>query len=239
MMPPSLAVSCNNCALYHTAQALGLENLDCSIFNDVVLREHPVAKNEVLYKEGDPFHYLYLVHSGACASYANMASGTDQVMGYYLPGEIAGISTIGQSTYSHTTVALEKGSICRLDYSILDSKISIDELLQVQNYLLNAAASYAQQLQWERSLMGLQTAEQRVTAFLLNLASRLKKRGLPWLDFRLPMSRSSMAEYLGLASETVIRVLQSLHNQHFININAKQISILSESDLRSVLARSD
>lgn len=216
-----------------------MERLDCSVFNDVVLRDHPVVKNEVLYRKGDPFRHLYLVHSGACASYASMASGTDQVMGYYLPGEIAGISDIGQPAYSHTTVALEKGSICRLDYSILDSKIPADELLHVQNYLLRAAASYAQQLQWERSLMGLQTAEQRVTAFLLNLARRLQRRGLPWQEFRLPMSRRSMAEYLGLASETVIRVLQSLHNQQFINIKAKQISILNESGLESVLAPSD
>ncbi len=236
---PAPAVTCNNCALYLTAQVLGLEQLDCRTFDDVVLREHPVVKGEILYQKGDPFRYLYLVHSGACASYANMASGTDQVMGYYLPGEIAGISTIGQSSYSHTTVALEKGSICRLDYSVLDRKISTDEFLHVQNYLLRAAAGYAEQLEWERSLMGLQTAEQRVTAFLLNLASRLKKRGLPWQDFRLPMSRSSMAEYLGLASETVIRVLQSLHNKQLINIKAKQISILSKPDLESVLDSSD
>ena len=53
------------------------------------------------------------------------------------------------------------------------------------------------------------------------------------------MSRRSMAEYLGLVSETVIRVLQSLHNQQLINIKAKQISILNESGLESVLGRSD
>ena len=62
---------------------------------------------------------------------------------------------------------------------------------------------------------------------------------MPRQEFRLPMSRRSMAEYLGLASETVIRVLQSLHNQQLITIKAKQISILNESALESVLAPSD
>lgn len=232
------AVTCQNCALYHTAQALGLEQPDCSTLNDVVLRDHPVAKNEILYRKGDPFRYLYLVHSGACASHASMASGIDQVMGFYLPGEIAGISAIGQTNYSHTTVTLEKGSICRLDYSMLDNRIPTNELLHVQNYLLRAAAEYAHQLQWERSLMGLQTAEQRVTAFLLNILNRLRKRGLPWQNFRLPMSRSSMADYLGLASETVIRALQSLQNRHLIAIKAKQISILNEADLETLLLSS-
>ena len=235
----SPTVTCNNCALYLTARVLGLEDLDCSTYRQVLLRDHPVAKNEVLYQEGEPFRYLYLVHSGACASYANMASGTDQVMGYYLPGEIAGIPDIGKPGYSHTTLALEKGSICRLDYLALESEIPPDELLHVQKYLLQAAAGYSRQLLWERSLMGLKTAEQRVTAFLLNLTNRLKKRGLPWQEFRLPMSRSSMADYLGLASETVIRVLQSLQKQELISIKAKQIRIQNESGLESVLNSSD
>jgi len=232
-------VTCQNCALYHTAQALGLEQPDCSTLDDVVLRDHPVTKNEVLYQKGEPFRYLYLVHSGACASYADMASGINQIMGFYLPGEIAGISSIGQTNYSHTTVTLEKGSVCRLDYSLLDNKISTNELLRVQNYLLHAAADYAHQLQCERSLMGLQTAEQRVAAFLLNILNRLKKRGLSWQNFRLPMSRNSMAEYLGLASETVIRALQSLQNRQLIVIKAKQINILSEAHLRALLTSSD
>lgn len=231
-------VTCQNCALYPTARVLGLEQFDCSTLNEVVLRDHPVTKNETLYQKGDPFRYLYLVHSGACASYASMASGIDRVMGFYLPGEIAGLSSIGQTHYSHTTVTLEKGSICRLDYSLLDTRISTNELLRVQHYLLHAAADYANQLQWERSLMGLQTAEQRVTAFLLNILNRLRKRGLPWQDFRLPMSRSSMAEYLGLASETVIRVLQALQNRQLIAIKAKQISILNEAALEAVLTPS-
>lgn len=87
--------------------------------------------------------------------------------------------------------------------------------------------------------MGLQTAEQRVAAFLLNILNRLKKRGLSWQNFRLPMSRNSMAEYLGLASETVIRALQSLQNRQLIVIKAKQINILSEAHLRALLTSSD
>lgn len=238
-MTSSPAVACNHCALCPAARVLGLEHLECGVFNDVVLRDHPVAKSEVLYKSGETFRYLYLVRSGACAGYAKMASGTNQIMGYYLPGEIAGISDIGQTEYSHTTLALEKSSICRLDYLALGSIISADELLQVQNFLLQAAADYSHQVHWERSLMGLNTAEQRVTAFLLNLVNRLKKRGLPWQEFRLPMSRSSMAEYLGLASETIIRVLQSLQNQGLIKIKAKQINLLNESSLASILNSSD
>ena len=50
------AVMCRNCALYQTARVLGLETPDCSSLNRIVLRNHPVSKNEVclLYTSPSP-----------------------------------------------------------------------------------------------------------------------------------------------------------------------------------------
>lgn len=227
------AVMCRNCALYQTARVLGLETPDCSSLNRIVLRNHPVRKNEVLYHEGEIFRYLYLIHSGSCISNATML-GNSRVMGFYLPGEIAGIENIGQNTCNHTIYALEKGSICQLDFSALGEALSKDELINVQKYLLGSAAHHARQLQWERSLTGMQTAEQRVAAFLVNIASRLDTRGLPAHQFRLPMSREAIADYLGLAMETVIRTLKNLQSRNLIDIKAKNIEIIDESSLSSL-----
>lgn len=232
------AVSCNNCALYLTAKVLGLETPDCSKLDDVVIRDHPVAKGEVLYSAGEPFRHLYLIHSGACVSMGTLARATEQVMSYHLPGEIAGIESIGQVQHNHTTVTLEKGSICQLDYVGLEKKVTKDELLSIYSYLLRAAAAHAAQLQWERSLTGLQTAEQRVSAFLLNISSRLRDHGMPHETFRLPMSRESIADYLGLATETVIRTLQKLQSIGLIQVKTKQISLLNPVDLTRFIKHS-
>ena len=228
------AVMCRNCALYQTARVLGLETPDCSSLNRIVLRNHPVSKNEVLYEEGEPFRYLYLIHSGSCISDATIL-GHSRVMGFYLPGEIAGIENIGQATCNHTTRALEKGTICQLDFSALDKTLTQSELINVQKYLLGSAAQHARQLQWERSLTGMQTAEQRVAAFLLNIASRLDSHGFHALRFRLPMSREAIADYLGLAMETVIRTLKNLQHQSLISIRAKNIEITDETALNTLL----
>jgi CRP/FNR family transcriptional regulator len=236
-MPPDTiaTVECRNCALYQTAKVLGLETPDCSSLNRVVLRNHPVAKNEVLYQEGEPFRYLYLIHSGSCVSNATMLGDHKRVMGFYLPGEIAGFENIGQKTCNHTTRVLEKGSICQLDFSALNEALSSTELINVQKYLLSSAAQHARQLQWERSLTGMQTAEQRVAAFLLNLANRLDAHGFPSLQFRLPMSRDAIADYLGLAMETVIRTLKSLESKELINTKAKNIKITNLAQMNKLL----
>lgn len=225
------AVSCSDCALYMTGQVLGLGGSDCSLLDQVVLRDHNVARNEILCSAGDPFRYLYLVHSGACISYTGLTEDTRHVMGFYLPGELAGIDAIGQKSYTHTVVALERGSICRLDYSALQGSISDSKLLSAQRYLLDELASYSRQVQWERVMTGFQGAEQRVAAFLLNIASRFRARGLPADSFRLPMSREAIADYLGLAGETVIRTLQKLQSQGLLRIKAKQIEMLEPASL--------
>ncbi|WP_456375875.1 Crp/Fnr family transcriptional regulator [Thiolapillus sp.] len=231
----SATVACRDCALYQTAKVLGLETPDCSSLNRVVLRDHPVNKNEVLYREGDSFRYLYLVHSGSCISSATILGRKSQVMGFYLPGEIAGIENIGQSLCNHTTRVLEKGSVCQLDFLMLEETLKQDELIRVQSYLLGASAIHARQLQWERSLTGLQSAEQRVAAFLLNLAGRFQSHGFPADRFRLPMSREAIADYLGLAMETVIRTLKNLHNRKLISSQTKNIEILDGEALSDLI----
>lgn len=221
------AVICKNCALYRTAQVLGLESPDCSSLDQVVIRNHPIHKNEILYAEGDAFRYLYLVHSGSCISHATLAGENRQIMGFYLPGEIAGIEDIGQGRCSHTIRALETGSVCQLDFTGLDGAITPAELIRVQHYLLQAAATHSRLLQRERALSGLPSAEQRVAAFLLNLSSRFQAHGLPADAFRLPMSREEIASYLGLAMETVIRALKQLERKRLLDIKAKQVRILN------------
>ncbi len=232
---PIATVECKNCALYQTAKVLGLETPNCSSLNRVVLRNHPVAKNEVLYQEGEPFRYLYLIHSGSCVSSATMLGDLQRVMGFYLPGEIAGFENIGQKTCNHTTRVMEKGSICQLDFSALDDALSPNELINVQKYLLSSAAEHARQLQWERSLTGMRTAEHRVAAFLLNIANRLDAHGFPALQFRLPMSRDVIADYLGLAMETVIRTLKSLEAKELIRTKAKNVEISDLEQLKQLL----
>ena len=227
-------VVCRNCALYNTARVLGLESPDCSTLDRVVIRNHPVERNQSLFSAGDPVRYLYLVHSGSCISYNRKEP--HQVMGFYLPGEVVGIEDIGEAVHSHSAFALENGSLCQLDFTALEAALDPEELSRVLKYLLQAAAIHARQLQEERLVTGLPSAEQRIAGFLLNLARRFESHGLPSRQYRLPMSREEMASYLGLAPETVIRTLRKLHSKGLVAIRTRQIQILEPDALDRLLA---
>jgi CRP/FNR family transcriptional regulator len=227
-------VICRNCALYNTARVLGLESPDCSTLDEVVIRNHPIDRGQQLFSTGDPVRYLYLVHSGSCISYEE--GEPRKVMSFYLPGEIVGVEDIGETHHSHTAAALENGSLCQLDFTHLESSLSPEELIRVQRYLLRATALHARQLQQERLITGLPSAEQRIAAFLLNLGHRFHSHGLPALTYRLPMSRDEIANYLGLAPETVIRILKKLGSRKLVSIRTRQVEILDPTALEQLSA---
>ena len=227
-------VICRNCALYNTARVLGLESPDCSTLDQVVIRNHSIDRGQPIFSAGDPVRYLYLVHSGSCIGYQE--GEPRKVMNFYLPGEILGIEDLGESRHSHTAVALENGSLCQLDFTHLEASLPADELIRVQRYLLQAAALHARHLQQERLITGLPTAEQRVAAFLLNLGQRFQSHGFPALTYRLPMSRDEIADYLGLAPETVIRILKKLGARGLVSIRTRQVEILDPSALEQLSA---
>jgi len=227
-------VLCRNCALYKTALVLGLESSEQEALEQVVIRNHPIEKGQPLFYAGDPIRYLYLVHSGSCISYDG--SESRQVRGFHLPGEIVGIEDIGEERHSHTACALENGSLCQLDFSHLDEALAPKELIKVQRYLLATAAGHARQLQKERLITGLPNAEQRIAAFLFNLGQRFQSHGFPALQYRLPMSREEMASYLGLAPETVIRMLKKLAEKKLVRVRTRQVEILDPEALQALLA---
>ncbi len=81
-------------------------------------------------------------------------------------------------------------------------------------------------------LLGRMTAPERVASFLLELVERRDVRRI--LD--VPMSRSDIADYLGLTIETVCRVLSAMKRNGAINIpNPHRIEISDRDALEAMI----
>src|SRR6476646_8619688 len=60
----------------------------------------PFARNAEIYGENEPAEYLYKVVSGAVRSYKVLSDGRRQIGAFYLPGDIFGLETGSEHTYS-------------------------------------------------------------------------------------------------------------------------------------------
>jgi len=84
-------------------------------------------------------------------------------------------------------------------------------------------------------LLGRKSARERVVSFILMLSNSATRHGRPGDPVPLAMSRSDIADYLGLTTETVSRTFTSLKKQGLIELlDEKRIRLSKMSVLREI-----
>lgn len=232
--PNRSEVSCECCGLLALCNAAGMESHDAPQFQKLVRRRMPLAKGKSLFNKGDRLRYLYAVKSGAIITQPDNGEDT-AVTGFYLPGEVLGLEAIANDRYNQEATALVPTSVCQLDLERLD--LLGDGEAAFSQGLLNLMSLRLQQEQALFQLLGTNSTEQRIATFLLNYSSRLEKNGMPHLEFRLPMSRGELADYLGLALETVSRVFHKLQEKGVLEVSGKMTRICNLKELKGLTIR--
>jgi CRP/FNR family transcriptional regulator len=84
-------------------------------------------------------------------------------------------------------------------------------------------------------LLGTMRAEERLAAFLLNLAQRLQARGFSASELVLRMTRQEIGNYLGLKLETVSRTFSRFAEEGLIEVRHRHVRILAPEKLHAML----
>ena len=77
-------------------------------------------------------------------------------------------------------------------------------------------------------------AEARLAAFLISLSGRFARRGLSATRFQLSMSRGEIANYLGLAVETVSRLLARFQQDGLLAVDGRAVTVLDLARLHDI-----
>ncbi len=222
-------ISCQNCGLSELCIPYSLSLGEVELVDAKIKRHKPLRKNETLFEIHKPFHSIFVVRSGAVKTYTLSAEGDEHVVDFYLPGELLGLDAIGGETYNNTAKALETSSLCEIPYAEMTALSQQIPNLQVHMYrVLSREIRDDQNMQL---LLNKKTAEQRIASFIFNLAERHKIRKLSSSMFRLPMIRTDIANYLGLAVETTSRIFTRLQENGVILVKGKEIEILDQHKL--------
>lgn len=225
----SFTVSCQNCGLNELCLPHTLSVDEMDEVDSIVKRGKPLQRGEYLFHAGDDFSSLFAVRSGSIKVFSIDDEGEEQVIAFYLPGEILGMDAIDSARHISAAKALETASVCEIPYRDVEKLSANIQNLQVHMYkLLSREIRIDQELQM---LLAKKTSEERIGAFLMNLSMRYEQRRLSATRFRLPMARSDIANYLGLAVETVSRVFTRLQTMGVLKVEGKEIEILDRHSL--------
>ncbi len=189
-----------------------------------------MQKNELLYHEGTPFQSIYAVRSGAVKGYRTTSDGREQVTGFYFPGEIFGMDGISNSSHASSARALETSAICAIPFDSLE-RLSAS-MPSLQRHLFQLMSREITDDQLLITLLSKNSADERVATLLLSIANRNARRNLSASQFRLPMSRVDIGNYLGLTVETISRVFSRMQKTGVLRVDNKEIEILDQEALQ-------
>jgi len=195
----------------------------------IVQRTKTLQKGGILYRAGEPFKAIYAVRSGCLKSYTISQNGDEQIIGFHLPGEIIGLNAIDSLKHPSTVKALETSTICTLPYEELD-ELSAD-IPGLRHQLMRVMSREILDDQELMFLLNKKSADERLAAFLINLSARYAKRGFSKDSFNLVMKKSDIANYLGMAIETISRLFGRLEEQRYIAVERKQVNIINMNGL--------
>ena len=225
-------VSCGNCRLSSLCLPLALETDDIQQLDDIVQRSKPLQKGQHLYREGDEFQSVFAVRSGTLKAYRTTDDGREQITGFYFPGEILGMDGISKNTHASSARTLETSSVCEIPFASLSRLSAL--MPNLQRHFFQLMSREITEDQMLITLLSKNSADERVASLLLSISARNARRKLSATQFRLPMSRVDIGNYLGLTVETVSRVLSRLHKLEILRVDNKEIEILDIAGMRNI-----
>lgn len=157
-----------------------------------------------IYAQGETCENLYKVEFGGVRIYRLLSDGRRQISAFHLAGETFGFE-------ADTTHHFFAEAICATGIRILRAR-SVQDDLAVE--LFPIALQSLVRAQEHLLVLGRQNSVERIAAFLLEMSER--QGGLPQVE--LPMSRTDIADYLGLTIETVSRVFSRLKQKGVIRL---------------------
>jgi len=167
-----------------------------------------------IYAEGDKAGGLYQVVFGVVRSYRLLADGRRQICAFHMAGEFFGFESDTERHFFADAVSavglevLRPSSETDLSRELL--ALALRSLSRAHDHLLT---------------LGRTDALGRVAGFLLEMAERQDVHGHSPIE--LLMSRTDIADYLGLTIETVSRVLTKLKTERIIRLmSSRQIEVL-------------
>lgn len=185
-------------------------------------------KGETIFKQGAYAAGVYCINAGKIKLSMMGDEGKEQIIRMAKPGDIIGYKALlSGEKYNATAIAIEDTNICFIPKEIFlvilqkDASLSFEMMKVLSNELKRA----------EEKITHL--AQKQVRERMAETILFLKETyGLDKDDHvNIQLSREEIANLVGTATETAIRLLSEFNKEHIIELSGKKIKILNHPKL--------
>jgi len=187
-----------------------------------------VDQNETLFSEGEPADQAYKIVSGVVRLCKHLPDGRRQIAQFLFPGDYLSFIKLGNHSFSAEAVS----DVVLLSFPHIQLEQLCERHPELRAQLFQMASGRIRDIQNHLTMVGRQTAKERVASFLLLLSERLAANGSV---FDVLMNRQDIADYLGLTMETVSRTLSLFKTKRIIAFpDLHRLQILNFDALRAL-----
>ena len=179
---------------------------------------------KTIFSEGEPANFVFGLSKGYVRLYKSLADGRRQILSFALPGDFLGMPLRARHGLSADAI----GDVVTCRFSRVEFSNFVQRSPNIIWRLNEFATRELERAQNLLLLVGNASAEDKVTAFLINWHNRLARLGTPSEFVTLPMLRQDIADFLGLELETVSRTFAKLQKKKVIRVVPKGV-ILTRS----------
>ena len=188
-------------------------------------------KGDILYHEGNRISGFYCITSGIIKVYKTGLDGKEQIIRFAKPGDIIAYRSVLSSEPACTTSkVVEDCQVCFIPSEILISFIKTNpnfalELMKLACHELGEANSYITDI-------AQKTVRERLAEVLLHLVDDFGLDSQKYL--RISLTREELANIVGTATESVIRLLSEFKSDSLVELNGRKIKILNVKGLEKI-----
>lgn len=228
MADPEQSHDCIECSLLDACQGPGPDFAGQQL-RGLARRLGPFPPGTHLFRTGDPFHAISTVHSGTVKTFVIDAEGREQVLGFFLPGEVIGLGAIDSGHYPCNAVALDTVHLCSVAFPALAALATHARGVQQELFRLLSHGIRKASL-----MAGDASAEVRIAAFLVLLRRHHQASGGQASRLHLTMSRGDIANYLRLAPETVSRVMRRFQDEALLHVAGREVELIDPARIENL-----
>jgi CRP/FNR family transcriptional regulator len=207
---------CGDCDARHIGLCDALSDEDLGFLARVAQRV-VIPAGKTFIDEGEVASQFYDINHGDVCVFKSLPDGRRQITGFMGIGDFLGLAVSGR--YAFSAEAITDVNLCRFDRAPLLAVFT--EFPALERKLLDVATHEMVIAQEQMLLLGRKTALERVSSFLISWMERYERCPAGKLqpgavNLRLTMSRTDLADYLGLTTETVSRSFSRLKRDGLI-----------------------
>ena len=185
---------------------------------EAIGHERTVGRGDLLAAEGKPCPQIFIVMSGMVELAKALPDGRRQILGFRCPGEVVFLSRRGGPA-GVTLQALAPSTVVQVSADALWRHISAHP--EIGGRLLDLACQEIAAIQDHVLELGRKSAMERVASFFLELNRRAAGGAI-----ELQVKRIDIADYLGLKTETVSRVLAQLKARKIVALPRRRRAVV-------------